>query len=148
MNTVLMMHGDFNENQAFLQFKKGMKSDLILVRIAGVGKIMIQNFETLIVFGDFENGKMTLLDEMKKRFPGVVKAVRQQDYKGCKDANELLQKYGKEAVKQAVNNAERVAIDRVKEIADIEAVDLFSLPKISTGIAGIDKVLSLSLIHI
>ena len=102
----------------------------------------LQNFETLIVFGDFENGKMTLLDEMKKRFPGVVKAVRQQDYKGCKDANELLQKYGKEAVKQAVNNAEGVAIDRVKEIADIEAVDLFSLPKISTGITGIDKVLS------
>lgn len=28
------------------------------------------------------------------------------------------------------------------EIADIKAVDLFSLPKISTGIAGIDKVLS------
>lgn len=102
----------------------------------------LQNFNTLVVFGDFENGKMTLLDEMKKRFPGVVKAVRQQDYKGCKDANELLQKYGKEAVKQAVNNAERVAIDRVKEIADIEAVDLFSLPKISTGITGIDKVLS------
>lgn len=102
----------------------------------------LQNFDILIVFGDFENGKMTLLDEMKKRFPGVVKAVRQQDYKGCKDANELLQKYGKEAVKQAVNNAERVAIDRVKEIADIEAVDLFSLPKISTGIKGIDKVLS------
>ena len=102
----------------------------------------LQNFETLIVFGDFENGKMTLLDEMKKRFPGVVKAVRQQDYKGCKDANELLQKYGKEAVKQAVNNAKRAAIDRVKEIADIQAVDLFSLPKISTGITGIDKVLS------
>lgn len=102
----------------------------------------LQNFDTLIAFGDFENGKMTLLDEMKKRFPGVVKAVRQQDYKGCKDANELLQKYGKEAVKQAVSNSERVAIDRVKEIADIEAVDLFSLPKISTGITGIDKVLS------
>lgn len=45
-------------------------------------------------------------------------------------------------MKQAVNNAERVAIDRVKEIADIQAVDLFSLPKISTGITGIDKVLS------
>lgn len=102
----------------------------------------MQNFDTLIVFGDCENGTITLLDEMRKRFEGTVKAVRQQDYKGCKDANELLQKYGKEAVKQAVNNAERVAIDRAKEIADIEAVDLFSLPKISTGITGIDKVLS------
>lgn len=40
MNTVLMMRGDFNENQAFLQFKKGMKLDLIPALIAGVEKIM------------------------------------------------------------------------------------------------------------
>lgn len=100
------------------------------------------NFETLIVFGDCEKGSITLLDEMKKRFHGIVKVVRQQDYKGCKDANELLQKYGRDAVRNAVDQAEKVTIDQVKEIADIEAVDLFSLPKISTGIASIDKVLS------
>lgn len=41
MNIVLMMRGDFNENQAFLQFKREMKLDLILVLIAGVEKIMI-----------------------------------------------------------------------------------------------------------
>lgn len=40
MNTVLMMRGDFNENQVFLQFKKGMKLDLIPALIAGVEKIM------------------------------------------------------------------------------------------------------------
>ena len=100
------------------------------------------NFETLIVFGDCEKGSITLLDEMKKRFHGIVKVVRQQDYKGCKDANELLQKYGRDAVRNAVDQAEKVTIDQVKEIADIEAVDLFSLPKIPTGIASIDKVLS------
>ena len=102
----------------------------------------LENFETLIVFGDCERGSITLLDEMRKRFHGIIKAVRQQDYRGCKDANELLQKYGRDAVKKAVDQAEKVAIDQVKEIADIEAVDLFSLPKISTGIASIDRVLS------
>ena len=102
----------------------------------------MQNFDTLIVFGDCENGIITLLDEMRKRFRGTVKAVQQQDYRGCKDANELLRKYGKDAVRRAVEQAKTVLIDRVIEIADIKAVDLFSLPKISTGIAGIDKVLS------
>lgn len=102
----------------------------------------MQNFDTLIVFGDCENGIITLLDEMRKRFRGTVKAVQQQDYRGCKDANELLCKYGKDAVRRAVEQAKTVLIDRVIEIADIKAVDLFSLPKISTGIKGIDKVLS------
>ena len=94
----------------------------------------MQNFDTLIVFGDCENGIITLLDEMRKRFRGTVKAVQQQDYRGCKDANELLCKYGKDAVRRAVEQAKTVLIDRVIEIADIKAVDLFSLPKISTGI--------------
>lgn len=102
----------------------------------------LQQFTELIVFGDCENGTITLLDEMKSRFPGTVKAVRQQDYKGCKDANELLLKYGKDAVKYAVNNAEIQPIRAVKELADVKAVDLFKMPKISTGIARIDSVLS------
>lgn len=102
----------------------------------------MQNFDTLIVFGDCENGIITLLDEMRKRFRGTVKAIQRQDYRGCKDANELLCKYGKDAVRRAVEQAKTVLIDRVIEIADIKAVDLFSLPKISTGIKGIDKVLS------
>ena len=102
----------------------------------------LQQFTELIVFGDCEKGTITLLDEMKTRFPGTVKAVRQEDYKGCKDANELLMKYGKDAVRYAVNNAEIQPIRAVKELADVKAVDLFKLPRIATGITKIDSVLS------
>lgn len=99
-------------------------------------------YNTLIVFGDNENGQITLLEEMSRRFRGTVKAVRKQDYRDCKDANEILMKYGAEAVRLAVENAEAVPVRQVKELADVEAVDLFSLPRISTGIRSIDKVLS------
>lgn len=75
-------------------------------------------------------------------FRGVVKAVRQQDYKGCKDANEILKKYGRDAVRKAVEQAEVLPMRQVKELADVKAVDLFSLPKIPTGIESLDKVLS------
>lgn len=102
----------------------------------------LRQFKTLIVFGDNEKGGITLLEDMHRRFPGTVKAVRQQDYKGCKDANELLQRYGKAAVRQAVENAEAVPVRRVKELADVAAVDLYTLPKIPTGIKSLDRVLS------
>lgn len=102
----------------------------------------LQQFETLIVFGDNENGSITLLDDMKRRFRGTIKAVKQQDYKGCKDANELLQKYGKEAVRRAVERAECVPVQRIIRLSDVKTVDLFSLPKISTGFKTLDKVLA------
>lgn len=102
----------------------------------------LQQFETLIIFGDNENGSITLLDDMKRRFRGTIKAVKQQDYKGCKDANELLQKYGKEAVRRAVERAECVPVQRIIRLSDVKTVDLFSLPKISTGFRTLDKVLA------
>lgn len=102
----------------------------------------LQQFETLIIFGDNENGSITLLDDMKRRFRGTIKAVKQQDYKGCKDANELLQKYGKEAVRRAVERAECVPVQRIIRLSDVKTVDLFSSPKISTGFKTLDKVLA------
>lgn len=102
----------------------------------------LQQFETLIIFGDNENGSITLLDDMKRRFRGTIKAVKQQDYKGCKDANELLQKYGKEAVRRAVERAECVPVQRIIRLSDVKTVDLFSLPKVSTGFKALDKVLA------
>lgn len=98
-------------------------------------------FETVIVFGDFEKGGMTLLDDIKKRFHGSVKAVREEDYQGCKDANELLQKFGKQAVIKAVNNAEAIPITQVKRLADVKTVDIYNLPKIETNISELDKLL-------
>ncbi len=102
----------------------------------------LQQFTELIVFGDYERGEISLLNEMKNRFTGIVKVVRKQDYKGCKDANEILVKYGKESVKNAVENAEIIPVRAVKDLADVKSVDLYRLPKISTGIDSIDKILS------
>lgn len=102
----------------------------------------LQQFETLIVFGDCERGEITLLDEMRKRFNGVLKVVRAEDYRGLKDANALLLKHGKQAVRHAVENATIVPVKQVVDLADVQSVDLLTLPKIPTGIASLDKVLS------
>lgn len=99
-------------------------------------------FQEMIVFGDYEKGEITLLEDLQKRFPNTIKHVREEDYKGCKDANEILTTYGPEAVRNAVENAIPIPVKRVKELADVKTVDLYSITKIPTGIRQLDNILT------
>lgn len=101
----------------------------------------MQKFETLTVFGDHENGHITLLEEMKARFHGVVKHVRPEDYKDCKDANELLQKYGKDAVIEAVDNAVISESPSIKRLSEVVQKQLDEDQVIDTGIHELNKIL-------
>ena len=98
-------------------------------------------FKTVIVFGDYENGKITLLDVLKSRLPMTVKAVRKVDYLGEKDANDILRKYGTDALQKAVMNAEVPRLDNVKDLSTVESVDIANLDKIPTGILEVDQTI-------
>lgn len=101
----------------------------------------LQKFETLIIFGDHEHGKITLLEEMRGRFHGTVKHVRKQDYKDCKDANDILRKYGVEAIREAVRNAEPVKNPRIIKLVDVERLNVADMERFSTGIGELDKTI-------
>ena len=101
----------------------------------------IKRFEKVVVFGDLEKGHMSLLDTLKQRLPNRVLAVRKEDYLGEKDANDILRSFGTSAVRKAVENAQEPDIGYVKELADVEDVDLNLLPKVKTGFYEIDSAL-------
>lgn len=101
----------------------------------------INQFEEVVVFGDFEKGHITLLDELSRRLKITVKHVREDDYKDCKDANEILKKYGKEQVKKCVENAVIVPMKQLIQLSDIQDVDIFKIPKLRTGIKQVDRLL-------
>lgn len=101
----------------------------------------LKKFKILIVFGDFEKDHMTLLDELQQRFDGTVKHVRQQDYQECKDANEILQKYGKEALVKAVEQAVPVEHPQIMSLANVSRVDLSAMEKFSSGLPTLDRIL-------
>lgn len=101
----------------------------------------INRFEEVIVFGDHEKDRITLLDELSKRLRCTVKHVREEDYKECKDANEILQKYGADQVRKCVENAVIVPIKSVIDLSEVENVDIFKLPKLQTGIRQLDRLL-------
>ena len=101
----------------------------------------LQNFDTLIIFGDYEKGHMTLLDDLRIRCKQTIKHVRAEDYKGCKDANEILQKYGREQVKICVENAEADPIPHIRNLKDVEVKNPYDVPKIKTGLKAVDNLL-------
>lgn len=101
----------------------------------------LQQFETLIVFGDREGDNITLLDDMTSRFHGLVKHIRLEDYKDCKDANDILRKYGSEQVKVCVNNAVPVEVKEIKDILDVKRVNLSDLEQFDTGITTLNKII-------
>ena len=61
----------------------------------------LTKFKEVIVFGDCEHGKITLLDTLRARLPKeiTVRSVRVADYLGEKDANDILRKFGPDAIK-------------------------------------------------
>ena len=101
----------------------------------------VNRFQRIVVFGDCENGYITLAEELAKRWPMKVSVVRVEDYRGCKDANELLQKEGPEAVRYAVENAEPQNLNCIKPMAKVEKVDIMQMEKMSTGLPNLDRVL-------
>lgn len=101
----------------------------------------IQRFPEVIIFGDYENGHMTLVDKIRTLVGKPVKEIDKSYYLGEKDANDILKKYGRSAIIDAVSNAKISEIAAVKRLADVETVDVSSMPKIKTGIFPIDKVL-------
>lgn len=101
----------------------------------------LSRYSNLVIFGDFEHETISLLSEMQKRFHGAVKHVREGDYKDCKDANEILQKYGPEYLRKCVDNAVPVSNPKIKPLEEVQRVDLNSMEKIRSGIWELDKLI-------
>lgn len=102
----------------------------------------LHNFTEIVVFGDYERGAMTLLPQIRARFDWMrIRAVRPEDYKGCKDANEILKQYGVDAVQNAVKNAAPIMLDQVKLLSEVEYEDDDDGEMIPTEITEIDKLL-------
>ncbi|MBP1544848.1 MAG: AAA family ATPase [Oscillospiraceae bacterium] len=102
---------------------------------------ILNSFKRVIVFGDYERGKMSLLDTLMMRLPLPVSHVRYEDYLGEKDANDILRKFGENAIRKAIENAVPCVVPHIKKLSEVAAVDLNSLPKILTCIDGLDSVI-------
>ncbi len=101
----------------------------------------IQKFDEIIVFGDYEKEHITLVDDVKARFSQkMIKHPRVEDYKDCKDANDILRKYGKETLQKAVENAEMVEDARVKPIVSVQRKSFQDVERFQTRIKALNTL--------
>lgn len=101
----------------------------------------LNQFKEIVVFGDMENEQITLLKDLKRRTQLRILCVRPEDYMGCKDANEILQKHGVAQVINCITNAKAEPLEQTIELSKVEDKDIYEMPKVRTGIYQLDKLL-------
>lgn len=75
--------------------------------------------ETIYIASDIDTKGVILRDELIRRF-GVERCRVLEYGDGCKDANEHLQKYGRESLLQCIAAAPEIKVDGVFTISDFE----------------------------
>lgn len=75
--------------------------------------------ETIYIASDTDTKGVLLRDELMRRF-GAERCRVLEYGEGCKDANEHLQKYGKESLLQCIANAPETKLDGVFTVSDFE----------------------------
>ena len=104
--------------------------------------LMTQGFDEFVIFGDKEGDTMTLLDDINRRFTDkTIKHVRLEDYKDCKDANEILQKYGVQQIRKCIENAEVSPIKGLIDLSEVAPLNRFEIEKLPTGLKKVDTML-------
>ena len=103
----------------------------------------VQQFDSIVVFGDCERGGITLVSEIREMFPDMkIRVPRMKDYLGEKDANDILRSFGENALRKAVENAEAFKPATIKEMADVQKVDLSDVPHFMTYLPKLDNALT------
>lgn len=101
----------------------------------------LMGYSEIVIFGDNEHGAITLVDRIAERIPKPIRVVQREDYYGEKDANDILRRYGKQPLIEAVVNARELVTQHVKELADVKPVDIAELPRIYTKVPEIDRII-------
>lgn len=102
--------------------------------------------ETIFIASDSDTKGVLLRDELLRRF-GAERCRVLEYGEGCKDANEHLQKYGRESLLQCLANAPEIKLEGVFSVSDFEssldAIFEYGLQKgVTVGHENLDKLIS------
>ena len=109
----------------------------------------LEKFKTIILFGDNDPPGKRMIDTLIKKL-GEYRVLVVRDYPEipnsnpvayCKDANEILLRYGESTLIDMVESAEEVKTKGLIRVADIVPVDPTKVPRIRTMIPDLDDAL-------
>lgn len=100
----------------------------------------LERYGKLVILGDNDEPGRRMARELVKKLPGKNVLLPDYDaYRGCKDMNELLVRYGEQAVISALHAAREIPVEGLLNISDVQMVDIARLPRTLSGIPALDK---------
>ena len=108
----------------------------------------VSKVKTWILFGDSDAPGQEMVETLKQRLSmAQILYIPLEAYPSskeghiCKDANEILVRFGAEKIVDMIGNAEEAKVEGLIDFADIEDEDPTTTHRIPFGIPGLDDVL-------
>jgi twinkle protein len=99
----------------------------------------LESFKSIILWGDSDEPGQKMVRNLVNKLGEYRCQVVQCERK---DANEVLYYDGREEVLHLIKEAKEVPINGILRLADVETFDFSKVTRISSGIAGLDKVVA------
>ena len=97
----------------------------------------IQKVNEWILYMDNDDAGYKMKEEILNKFSDEKYKFSIVNHE-LKDANEELMEFGEQIIKSFIDNAQKVPLDGVIDISDVETTDITKLDRIETGNAAID----------
>lgn len=109
----------------------------------------LEKFHTIVLFGDNDAPGKRAVDTWTKKL-GEYRVLIVKNYpeiagtdpvQYCKDANEVLYRYGESTLIEMVESAEDVQTKGLIRVADVQPIDPTTIPRIKTNIPALDDAI-------
>lgn len=109
----------------------------------------LEKFKSIILFGDSDPPGVEMVNKLVKKL-GEYRCLVVRDYppipnsnpvKYCKDANEILLRYGESTLIEMIESADEFETRGLLRLADVVPVDPTTIPRIKTMIPALDDAL-------
>ena len=109
----------------------------------------LEKFKAIVIFGDNDPPGRRMVDTLVKKL-GEYRVLVVRNYPEvpksnpvayCKDANEILLRYGESTLIDMVESADEIETKGIVRVADIQPVDPTKIPRIKTMIPKLDDAL-------
>ena len=99
----------------------------------------LEDYPKIAVIGDNDEPGREMVSEIAKKLDSVHVPDFDQ-YESCKDVNEILFKHGAERICMIMDGVRPAPILGLINIADVQAVDMDSIPRAMSGIKALDRM--------
>lgn len=100
----------------------------------------LSRFSKILIMADNDGPGLEMLRELSVKLECQIFRPDFKLYQGCKDANEILYKYGEEQLKTAMESMRPQETLGLLNLADVQPVDIANIPRTLSGIPALDAM--------